>query len=86
MVELCLKNTAAAADPGVLRANRNLSESLLEEQEANRFLTGSPNGKHIIIGHWCSDALVTGLLCREKRSGGQVETRTGEEGERQDLR
>lgn len=43
MVELCLKNTAAAADPGVLRANRNLSESLFEEQEANRFLTGSPN-------------------------------------------
>ena len=43
MVELCLKNIAAAADPGVLRANRNLSESLFEEQEANRFLTGSPN-------------------------------------------
>lgn len=33
----------AAADPGVLRANRNLSESLFQEQEANRLLTGSPN-------------------------------------------
>ena len=43
MVEFCLKNTAAAADPGVLRAKRNLSEGLFQEQEANHFLMGSPN-------------------------------------------
>lgn len=89
MVELCLKSTTAAADPGVLRANRNLSEGLSQEQEANHFLSGGGAPalvSNILMGHWCSDTLVARPLCRENRSRWQVKNRRGkEEGERQDL-